>query len=174
MGKRKRIAQKESCLVLNHGCLYNVQPPDRPTISNNFVLRFSYTFISWCVIGFSMVPGRQLFTSIVLFTIPLLFDWLRCVPSTKSRQFFRYFEIAVATLFIVFSVLGLMGVLCTQMVNDVVYLFTPSDFAIPSSKLFAIANVWYALLIPCFLTVADCFAYSRKTEVFSTAEVVQP
>ena len=124
--------------------------------------RCAYTFIAWLVLAKGIVLGPGFFTSLILFLIPLLFDYLRLAPYSKWRIRIKGLEIGFTFILILIGTIGLCGDIVVTQQKETLMLMISNDYLILKGViLFPLYILWGSLSISVFLTVVDYFLYKE-------------
>ncbi|WP_156040127.1 hypothetical protein [Alicyclobacillus macrosporangiidus] len=143
---------------------------DKPTKFAHLGFRIIYTFISWVVLGKSVVEGQSFFVSVFLFAIPLLMDYLKF--DTSDRRWIRNTGIAVSMVWVVFSLMGLFGVLSIVSTKMGFVVMVSKDYIQFAGMSCSLSFVWWLLLSCVSLTVFDWWYHEANVSATGGKESV--
>ncbi|MEW6172242.1 MAG: hypothetical protein AB1510_04140 [Bacillota bacterium] len=127
-------------------CPHVFCPLDQPTKFAHLGLRVVYTIVSWVILGKSItIAGRGFFTCLILFSAPLLFDYLKFTPDTRLREVLIFIGKIVSGFWIVTGFFGQSDII-NLISNQGHVAFTVSqDFVAFKSFSLTIHCVWWAI-----------------------------
>lgn len=124
--------------------------------------RVAYTFIAWIVLAYGVMPGTGFFTSLVLFSLPLFFDYLRFDPYEKWRKRIRVFELIFTGIIICLGVIGLIGIIMVVLQRETLMVVVSNHYLIFKGVSAPLYVLWGSLSISAVLTVVDYFLYKES------------
>lgn len=142
-------------------------PLDSVTVAKNTKFahmgyRVAYTFIAWLVLAKGIVQGPGFFTSLVLFLIPLFFDYLRLSPFSKWRRRIKGIELGFTLILILIGAIGLCGDVVIVEQKETLMLMVSNDYLILKGvTLFPLYFLWGSLSLSVFLTIIDYLLYKE-------------
>ncbi|MVX64924.1 hypothetical protein GKZ28_14610 [Clostridium chromiireducens] len=135
-------------------CKLLAEYQDIPNKYGSLKFRAVYSIISFFILGFNQVAGTSFFTSLLMYTVPILYDNIKFSPSEKSRRGIKYILEFVLWCQVLIGILGMIGIL--QCIND-----GGLSIKVSSSNLifegfeFKLFILWLTIGIDVILTVAD-------------------
>lgn len=156
MGKR---AKKHNRCPLAENCA-----ADRPTAVVGLGWRVLYTVMAWVVLGAGIMPGNGFFVSLVLFSMPLLMDYLRFDPDTKRRRRLRYLGIGFSVFCAMTGFFGLAGIFGVELVQNELCFVVAKNYIVAKGALCPLERIWYIIGTAIPLTIADWVIYEGYLE----------
>lgn len=131
---------------------------EKNTVFNNLGIRTIYYLISWVVLGFGIQVGNGFFVATCLFISSLLMDYSKNNSDKKPHSYIIKLEKIICTIFFIWSVLGLFGILEIKIINDSLMLVLSKNFIAFHDFKIHLDIIWYLLAIPAALPIIDYFS----------------
>jgi len=165
MTKRKDKKNKHTQHVV-------IQIPDNPdgetTIFSHLWVRCVYTFAAWFILGQGIQPGPNFFVALIMFSAPLLMDYLKFNPNSKTRKIIRRLGIGSSLLWIGISFFGMGDYLAWSNINGE-YGITLSGEHVLKNHLpiesFPFFYIWCSIGFSAFLTGIDAVVFKSPVEI---------
>lgn len=135
---------------------------DVPTKAAHLGWRCVLTFITWVVLGWKINSG--FFTSLFLFSAPLILDYIKFSPDTLYRTCLKWFGVALSIILAVASLFGLIGIFGIIPVNEVLFVEVAHDFITLKGQLLPVESIWLYIGIIVVCTILDWLAYDSPFE----------
>lgn len=126
----------ESCLTC---------PPDDPTKIAHLGWRFFITLFAWFILGLGISPGGNFFVSLILFSIPLLVDYLKFKPKEGWRKKLRRIGIILSGFWFFIGMIGLGSIVYIKNDNGLILLKVSRDFITLRGKFLPVEYIWYGI-----------------------------
>lgn len=138
--------------------------PDKPTKCANLNFRFVYTLIAWLVLGLGIAPGISFFSSMILFSLPLLMDYCKFRPDNGWRLYLRNFAFSSCLFWVILGICGLVGILSVKDMNHLLLIRVSDNYIILKGLVFPLKYVWLGMGINMIITSVDAVAYESPFE----------
>jgi hypothetical protein len=136
-------------------CPFSSCPKDRPTKIAGLGWRFGYTLIAWIILGFGITEGNTFFVALLLFSIPLLMDYLKFKPVTMIRFVFCKVGVFVTGFWAIFGFLGLCGIFYVILDKNTLYIRVTDAYIDYKGLSFELKIVWRFVILNVFMTIVD-------------------
>lgn len=149
---------------------------DRLTVFAHPSARLFCTSLTWFSLGLATSTGNGFFSSLFLFNLPILLEFLQTIPNQQNRVYLYRVARVVNGIILLFSLLGMISILTIVEINSEKYIITTSNFIVSNMLIVKLETFWYYLLIDVAFAVIDWIAAynikgSSTSNELSTNEV---
>lgn len=131
---------------------------------SNLEFRCIYTFFSWILLAYNITSGTSIFTSLIMFSMPLLIDYIKFIPNTTQRKVIKKVEMYFSMMWIFIGILGQIGVLELVYNKKLYYVHISQKFILLPDYSFKYKYVAWLLAISVGMTYLDKFLSKSKGE----------
>lgn len=141
---------------------------DKPTPVNSLMWRAFYYGFAWWIMAAGIAPGPGFFVSMILFALPLLFEYAKFVPDTKRRVELWILGMVVAFVWIVVGFTGLTGGFVIEQINGEMYVKVVNFLAFHKGTT-PLRWFWWAMVASVSITCYDWLSYESPFERLQTS-----
>lgn len=157
-GNRKNNKNKGIFPTCSDGnpCKLLSEYQDIPNKYGSLKFRAVYSIVSFFILGFNQTAGTSFFTSLLMYTVPILYDNIKFSPKEKSRIRIKYILEFILWCQVIVGILGMIGIL--QCINDGGLFIKISSNNLIFEEFefkFKLLLLWLTIGIDVVLTVAD-------------------
>ena len=142
---------------------------DSPNKFGSLKFRAIYTAISFLVLGFNQGEGNSFFLSLLMFSVPLLYDNMRFSPVEKSRQIIKSAFVTVLFCQIAVGISGMIGIVDCILIDELKVVVSNKYIAFQGIS-FPLVWLWGSIGIDVALTITDTIIARPQ---YSKAKVVE-
>lgn len=174
MSKKKKYPQVDNsdinkqchpeCAITEYICPKTSEVDDEPLKIPSLGIRIGISILGWVLLGFNPSEGSGFFTSLMLFALPLLVDYIKFKPTTNFRNFVRFSGIVISFIWIIFSFIGLSGLITVKLLDNEAYIYVSNSFITLKGVNFKLIHIWRILGVSPALTLIDFFVFKTKFE----------
>lgn len=176
MAKKKNNGYLKQNRQINPECTYSGLCPaaQQNTMKEQLdILNRKYTLgylvvvlvIGWIFLGKVSVNDGSYCSTLMIYTLPLLWDSWRFIPFNKYLKFSKIIQVTIFLLVFLLSFCGATSTIITiREINGVVSFVIADDFIIFSGKFFAAKYIWLSLGVGIALMAGETFAYRTPKE----------
>lgn len=140
---------------------------------SNLEFRCVYTFFSWILLAYNINNGTSIFTSLIMFAIPLFIDYIKFIPNTKIREIIKKMEMYLLLVWILIGLVGQMGILTIAKEGNTHYLHISQDFILLPDYNFKYKYLAWLIGISFAMTFLDIFLSKSKGEDIMKAQITK-
>lgn len=138
---------------------------DEPTQFNNPWVRVIINVISAAILGINFDQiNNSYFVAMIIFTIPILLDYLRFRPAEKLRRLFHFIGKCLVFIVLFISVLGIVGVFSIESFDDNPHILVQEGYVIASGFHLPAIILWLTMALNVFISVIDTFTARYEAE----------
>ena len=137
----------------------------KPTAVASLGFRIAFTLLSVLILGICPqgTSSSTLFSAYLMFSLPMLKEYLEFTPTDRLRKVIKGVEIIWHVVIILVSLLCLCGVLELVDVSGIPYIQISKDFVLfPESKM-RVVHFWAFVCVTVGFCVSDWMLYGTTT-----------
>lgn len=121
--------------------------------------RATLAIAGWFVLGHTTQDGSGFFTSLTLYSIPILVEYLKFKPVDIWRFVIKILATILSGIYTLIGFLGMSNILIVNNVNNKAYIKVSSNYIIFPGRQITATAVWLLIGVSVILTIIEWVAH---------------